>query len=156
MQLDDGPLEEQEIAFILQQVLRALVYVHAQHRVHRDIKAANVLLSVAGAVKVSDFGVSGQMTGKIQLSVRQRCEYPNAIGSYEGRGAQHMLCFSHHPCCMPSASSLDKVCWYSVIALHWMPAEVIVASLKVLTASYDFLGHQAKLCGVCRNAGRAS
>ncbi len=63
MQLDDGPLEEQEIAFILQQVLRALVYVHAQHRVHRDIKAANVLLSVAGAVKVSDFGVSGQMTG---------------------------------------------------------------------------------------------
>ncbi len=63
MQLDEGNLEEPEIAYILQQVLRALAYVHAQQRVHRDVKAANVLLSVAGAVKISDFGVSGQMTG---------------------------------------------------------------------------------------------
>lgn len=83
MQLDDGPLEEQEIAFILQQVLRALVYVHTQQRVHRDIKAANVLLSVAGAVKISDFGVSGQMTGTILLSVciGLRSEYPAATAS---------------------------------------------------------------------------
>ena len=63
VQLDEGPLEELEIAYILQQVLRALAYVHAQQRVHRDVKAANVLLSAAGAVKMSDFGVAGQMTG---------------------------------------------------------------------------------------------
>lgn len=63
MQLDEGPLEEPEIAYVLQQVLRALAYVHAQQRVHRDVKAANVLLSAAGAVKMSDFGVAGQMTG---------------------------------------------------------------------------------------------
>lgn len=63
MQLDNGPLQECEIAHVVQQVLRALAYVHAQQRVHRDVKAANVLLSVAGAVKISDFGVSGQMTG---------------------------------------------------------------------------------------------
>ena len=68
MQLDEGTLEEPEIAYILQQVLRALAYVHAQQRVHRDVKAANVLLSVAGAVKISDFGVSGQMTGASLLS----------------------------------------------------------------------------------------
>ena len=138
MQLDDGPLEEHEIAFILQQVLRALVYVHAQHRVHRDIKAANVLLSVAGAVKVSDFGVSGQMTGKILLSICLHCDYPNAIGSYKGRGARHMLCFSHHPRCMPSASSLDEVSRSSVFALHWMPAEVIMASLNPSQRAINF------------------
>ncbi|CAL5224972.1 g7746 [Coccomyxa viridis] len=63
--LDEGNLEEPEIAYILQQVLRALAYVHAQQRVHRDVKAANMLLSVAGAVKISDFGVSGQMTGTL-------------------------------------------------------------------------------------------
>ena len=63
VQLDEGPLEEPEIAYVLQQVLRALAYVHAQQRVHRDVKAANVLLSAAGAVKMSDFGVAGQMTG---------------------------------------------------------------------------------------------
>ncbi len=60
-----GRWSEQEIAYVLQQVLRALSYVHAQQRVHRDVKAANVLLSATGAVKVSDFGVSGQMTGAI-------------------------------------------------------------------------------------------
>lgn len=73
MQLDEGSLEEPEIAYILQQVLRALAYVHAQQRVHRDVKAANVLLSVAGAVKISDFGVSGQMTGASLLPRVLQC-----------------------------------------------------------------------------------
>ncbi len=63
LQLDERPLEEPEIAHVLRQVLRALVYLHGEHRVHRDIKAANVLLSAEGAVKISDFGVSGQLTG---------------------------------------------------------------------------------------------
>lgn len=59
-----------------------------------------------------------------------------------------MLCFSHQPRCMPSVGSLDKVSWPSVFALHWMPAEVIMTSLKALTASYNLLRYQAKLCGV--------
>lgn len=63
MQLDDRPLEEPLLAYILREVLQALLYLHGEHRVHRDIKAANVLLSADGAVKISDFGVSGQLTG---------------------------------------------------------------------------------------------
>lgn len=65
LQLDERPLGEPEIAHILRQVLKALVYLHTEHRVHRDIKAANVLLSAEGAVKISDFGVSGQLTGSL-------------------------------------------------------------------------------------------
>ena len=129
MQLDDGPLEEQEIAFILQQVLRALVYVHAQQRVHRDIKAANVLLSVAGAVKISDFGVSGQMTGKMLpcICTGLRCEHRSAVDDYKGRGSPAYAV-------LLSLFALRAICKLFVLTLHQMAADVIVVSLKALTA----------------------
>lgn len=55
------PLSEPCIAYILRETLNALVYLHSEHRMHRDIKSANVLLSVQGMVKVSDFGVAAQV-----------------------------------------------------------------------------------------------
>ncbi|KAL5372642.1 hypothetical protein DPSP01_013350 [Paraphaeosphaeria sporulosa] len=56
----EGPMKEDVMRLVAQQVLSALAHLHAQNVTHRDIKPDNILISEVEPmqVKLSDFGLS--------------------------------------------------------------------------------------------------
>ena len=59
--MKSGRIEEKYIVIIIREVLIALQYIHKADIIHRDIKAANVLVTNDGRVQLCDFGVAAQL-----------------------------------------------------------------------------------------------
>ncbi|KAJ8389805.1 hypothetical protein AAFF_G00112740, partial [Aldrovandia affinis] len=62
----ERPLTESQIRVVCRQTLQALVYLHENKIIHRDLKAGNILLTLEGDVKLADFGVSAKNTKTLQ------------------------------------------------------------------------------------------
>ncbi|KAF5842541.1 kinase-like domain-containing protein [Dunaliella salina] len=59
-------MPEHFVAELARQVVAGLLHLHKGLRVvHRDIKPSNLLLNTRGNCKISDFGVSGQLTNSV-------------------------------------------------------------------------------------------
>ncbi|KAK4883119.1 hypothetical protein RN001_006438 [Aquatica leii] len=62
----EKPLNEYQIAYVCQNMCKGLLFLHKTHIIHRDLKAGNVLLTMAGGVKLADFGVSAKNKSTLQ------------------------------------------------------------------------------------------
>lgn len=51
----ERPLTEPQIRVVCRQTLEALIYLHENKIIHRDLKAGNILLSLNGEVKLGNF-----------------------------------------------------------------------------------------------------
>ncbi|WP_223208113.1 serine/threonine-protein kinase [Actinopolyspora erythraea] len=55
---DHGPLDDRQLAVVIEAVSSALETAHQAGVVHRDVKPGNILLAADGRIKLSDFGIS--------------------------------------------------------------------------------------------------
>lgn len=67
-----GFTNEQYIASILGEVLKSLAYFHENRRMHRDVKAGNILMNDKGEVKIADFGIAANL---LEQGQRKRARF---------------------------------------------------------------------------------
>lgn len=64
MKLTGKPIKEQDVRYILPQILDALKAVHNAGFWHLDLKPANIMIEKSGNIKLIDFGASKQMNAQ--------------------------------------------------------------------------------------------
>ncbi|KAH3762580.1 Cytokinesis protein sepH [Pelomyxa schiedti] len=78
-----GSLPEQLSTGYLQQALIGLKYLHSMHVIHRNLKAANVLVTKTGRVKLCDFSISALWHTCIGLEEMPHWKAPEVLSGGE-------------------------------------------------------------------------
>ncbi|XP_043670504.1 neither inactivation nor afterpotential protein C isoform X3 [Vespula pensylvanica] len=64
-------MREEHIAYILKEVIKALIHLHENNVIHRDVRGSNILLTKEGEIRLVDFGLSRMIKG--ELGKRNSC-----------------------------------------------------------------------------------
>ncbi|XP_055383448.1 myosin-IIIb-like [Condylostylus longicornis] len=65
LRLKNKYLSTDQIAYIVYEMLKALIYLHENHCMHRDIKGHNILFDDDANIKLVDFGVSSHLAATL-------------------------------------------------------------------------------------------
>ena len=74
-------LEEDWIAMTISETCKGLEYIHKSGWMHRDLKAANILLNRQGMVKIADFGVAGMKDTSDPILRKQEQQRRTFVGT---------------------------------------------------------------------------
>ncbi|KAJ3022465.1 Serine/threonine-protein kinase plk4 [Thoreauomyces humboldtii] len=74
----DSALTEPEARGVIAQIVRGLLYLHANGIIHRDLKLSNLLLTENMDVKIADFGLAVKL-GELDGEQKTMCGTPNYI-----------------------------------------------------------------------------
>ena len=84
-----GHYDDATIATILHGALSGLAYLHHDGMMHRDVKAANILLGANGNVMLADFGISTWIK-QDPLSSKEAVSKQEALAKKRGRPGKHL------------------------------------------------------------------
>ncbi|KAK2587108.1 hypothetical protein KPH14_002873 [Odynerus spinipes] len=64
-------MREEHIAYIIREAIKALIHLHENNVIHRDVRGSNILLTREGEIRLVDFGLSRMIKG--ELGKRHSC-----------------------------------------------------------------------------------
>ncbi|WP_408954394.1 Stk1 family PASTA domain-containing Ser/Thr kinase [Natroniella sp. ANB-PHB2] len=83
-----GKLEVAEAVKIVQEVCQALITAHRNNIVHCDIKPHNILLTSAGKVKVTDFGIAQAITAATMVHTESIVGSAHYLSPEQAKGSK--------------------------------------------------------------------
>jgi serine/threonine-protein kinase len=82
----DRPMAPEKVRDLLTQAAGALAQAHARGIVHRDVKPANLMVTPAGQVKVTDFGIARAADGVALTSTGEVIGTPHYLSPEQAQG----------------------------------------------------------------------
>ncbi|VDP45557.1 unnamed protein product [Heligmosomoides polygyrus] len=118
------PFTEPQVKCLMQQLFRALNYMHTHYVLHRDLKVSNLLLTSHGILKVADFGLA-RVFGEPEMSMTPRWAAGCILGEL----------LLHRPL-LPGKSDMEQI--DKIIGLLGTPTTKIWAELDSLPLLENF------------------